>query len=449
MSRALQLAASGEYRKATTELLKSPIEPVTAYLYGREGRKIYRGSNSAGTPIQKRIIDIFTQANIQPGNLRITGEYDMTRLGNFWDAYKRGSLPHEFNAQLKSISDSYGLNLPAVFLENVRRAMQTISKPLFEHYIPELKLGTMMKDMEAWLHVNPTATDAQMLAYARKISDSIDNRMGEMNYDNLFMNKAAKDLGMLSLRSFGFTVGGPIREVGAGAGRLGLTAAQGKNPLKHFDLRSDKADPRTAYAVAFLPAIAMISAIYMGLRTGKLPDDWRDLVGTPKTGGRIKSMGQEVDERMLIPGYHKDFLGYFVNPQGPLHELEAKLAAPWTTLKEQLTGKDWRGKDYVPPRATALEWLQAHGKQLGSHMIPIGPKQLYEGTRPGSKLTLPEQMLGVRTPGGYMLNPTKTEKFNSERRQRDWTADEKAENRRRIERGLAPLPRRQLPSASP
>jgi hypothetical protein len=58
--------------------------------------------------------------------------------------------------------------------------MQTISKPLFEHYIPELKLGTMMKDMEAWMRANPNATDAQTLVYARKIADSVDNRMGEI-----------------------------------------------------------------------------------------------------------------------------------------------------------------------------------------------------------------------------------------------------------------------------
>lgn len=446
MARALQLAASGEYRKATAQLFKSPVEPVTAYLYGRKGRQLYRGDDTKATPLQKRIMDLLTQANVQPGNLRITGEYDMSRLGNFWDSYKRGSLPHEFNAQLKSISDSYGLKLPAVLLENVRRAMQTISKPLFEHYIPELKLGTMMKDMEAWLHVNPTATDAQALNYARKVADSIDNRMGEMNYDNLFMNKAAKDLGMLSLRSFGFTVGGPVREIGAGTGRLVGTAAQGKNPLKHFDLRSEKADPRTAYAMAFLPAIAMISAAYQYFRTGKPPEDWRDLV-TPKTGGKIKSMGKESDERILVPGYHKDFLGYFVNPEGVPGELKAKLAAPWTTLAEQFTGKDWRDKPYVPPRATTLEWLQAHGKQLGSHMVPIGPKQLAEGKKEGSKLTLGEQMLGVRTPGAYMLNPKSLEEFHTKQRQKDWAADEKRENRKRIERGLEPLPRRSLPAA--
>jgi hypothetical protein len=443
MARSLQMAASGNYKGAVQQLVKAPAEPITSALLGKTGRQIYRDTTgTVGTPLQQRIIGLLSKANVQPGNLRITGEYDMTRWNNFWDAYKRGSLPKEFNAQLKEISDSYGLKLPKVLLDNVRRAVQTISKPIFEHYVPAVKLGSMMKDMEAWLHANPNATDAQALKYAEQVANSTDNRMGEMNYNNLFMNKAAKDASTLALRSFGFTVGGPIREIGAGAGAGIAKAVRGKNPL---DLRSEAADPRTAYAMAFLPTIAAIGAAYQYLRTGKPPEDWRDLV-TPQTGGTVKSVGQQVPERVLIPGYMKDFLGYFVNPAGPLEEVKAKLAAPWTAIGEQLTGKDWRDKDYVPPRATTLEWLQAHGRALGAHALPIGPKQLAEGRKPGSALSYPEQALGVRTPGAYMLNPKGLEKYMTKQRQQDWRASEKQLNRQRADRGLPPLPARRLPA---
>jgi hypothetical protein len=443
MARAMQIAATGDFARATKQLLTAPAEPFTLYRHGREMRQIYRDpTGTLGTPRQREMLDILAKANIQPGNLAATREYDMSKLGNFWDAHKRGSLMNEFNAQLKEISDSSGLKLPKVLLDNVRRGVQTLSKPLFEHYIPELKLGTMMKDLETWLHYNPNATSEQATAAARRISDSIDNRMGEMNMNNLFMNRTAKDLGTLTLRSFGFTVGGPGREIGAGLGAIGKRAAQGKSPFA-LSLRGEH-DPRTAYAMAFLPTIAAISAVYQYMRTGEGPTDWRDLA-TPKTGGTVKSVGQQVPERILVPGYHKDFLGYFVNPSGPLHELQAKLAAPWTALMEQFTGKDWRDKPYVPPRATTLEWLAAHGKALASHMLPIGPKQLAEGTKPGSALTLLEQTLGVRTPGAYMLNPKGLEGYLTKQQQRDWTAKEKQENRARRERGEPSVPTRQLP----
>lgn len=440
MARAMQIAATGDFGRATKELLKSPLEGWTSYRYGREMRQVYRGLKT-GTAVQERLMQAFEKANIQPGNLAATREYDMSKLGNLWDAKKRGSLPNEIDNMLKEIKDSYGLKAPGHAIDMTRRAMQTLSKPLFEHYIPELKLGAMMKDLESWLHANPKATDEQLAHAARKISDSIDNRMGEMVGDNLFMNKTIKDAGYLTLRSFAFTVGGPFREIMGGFGALGRGALQGKNVLSPT---SEHFDPRTAYALAFVPTIAAISAIYQFLRTGEGPSDPRDIV-TPKTGGTVKSVGQQVPERILVPGYHKDFLGYFVNPQGPLHELEAKLAAPWSALKEQVTGKDWRGKDIVPPRASALEWLGAHAGALGKRLTPISQQQLFEGTKKGSALTLPEQMLGVRTPGAYILNPKGLEAYMTKKAQQDWRAGERQESRQRQERGLPPLPQRQLP----
>ena len=442
MARALDYAGTGDYARATKELFKIPAEPYLSYRYGNELRKLYRGQPTTVTdPQSLRVMNAFAKANIQPGNLKATREYDMSRLDNFWDAYKRGSLPHELTAQLQSIKDSYGLKAPGVILENFGRAMKTLAKPLFEHYIPELKLGTMMKNVEAWLHHNPGATDAQLDAITKKISDSVDNRMGEMVADNLFMNKTIKDAGYLTLRSFAFTVGGPFREIGGGALAGARGVLKGQNAL---NMKSEAYDPRTAYALAFVPTIAAISAVYQYLRTGQGPEDWRDLV-TPKTGGNIMSVGQEVPERILVPGYHKDFLGYFVNPAGPLHELEAKLAAPWSALKEQVTGKDWRGKDIVPPNATAGEWLQYRGTALGKRMLPIGPKQLAEGTKEGSALTLPEQMLGVRTPGAYMLNPERLDRYLTNKKQKEWRAGEKQLNREREQRGQPTQPFRLRP----
>jgi hypothetical protein len=112
----------------------------------------------------------------------------------------------------------------------------------------------------------------------------------------------------------------------------------------------------------------------------------------------------------------------------------------------QFTGKDWRDKPYVPPRATTLEWLKAHGEALGSHLAPIGPKQLAEGRQKGSALSYPEQVLGVRTPGAYMLNPKGLESYMTKQRQRDWRASELQENRRRQQQGLPALPPRRLPA---
>src|SRR5262249_17561468 len=66
MARALQMAATGDFGRATMQLLKAPTEPVTSYLYGRQMRQVYRGT-AVGTPEQQRILNALTGANIQPG----------------------------------------------------------------------------------------------------------------------------------------------------------------------------------------------------------------------------------------------------------------------------------------------------------------------------------------------------------------------------------------------
>ena len=56
--------------------------------------------------------------------------------------------------------------------------------------------------------------DAEQLHAARQVWDSIDNRFGEMVQDNLFMNKVIKQAGMLSLRSWSWTIGSGRELVG-------------------------------------------------------------------------------------------------------------------------------------------------------------------------------------------------------------------------------------------
>jgi hypothetical protein len=49
------------------------------------------------------------------------------------------------------------------------------------------------------------------------VEGKVENRMGQMTYDNLFMNRTAKDLAMLTVRSVGWNIG-TLREIGGGIG---------------------------------------------------------------------------------------------------------------------------------------------------------------------------------------------------------------------------------------
>jgi hypothetical protein len=59
------------------------------------------------------------------------------------------------------------------------------------------------------------ATPQQIREAVQRAWDSVDNRMGQLVYDNLFWNRAVKDLAMASVRSVGWNLGS-VREMGGG-----------------------------------------------------------------------------------------------------------------------------------------------------------------------------------------------------------------------------------------
>jgi hypothetical protein len=240
----------------------------------------------------------------------------------------------------------------------------------------------------------------------------------------------------MTLRSFAWTIGGPFREILGGAGSGVAGALKGQNRLNP---RSAYHDPRVAYAMAFAPAISMISAAYQYMKTGEAPESLVDLMA-PRTGGEVMAAKKMSPERILVPGYHKDFLGYFVNPMGWSEELKAKLAAPWSALWEQVTGKDWRGHAMVPPNASLADTAYYRGKAVLEKMLPISGRQFGEGGKKGSALTIPERLVGVRQPGGYLLNPEGTYRDAGKRAEDEWIRDQKVMNRQRAERGQPALP---------
>ena len=86
--------------------------------------------------------------------------------------------------------------------------------------------------------------------------------MGQLVYDNLFWDKAAKDLGMASVRSLGWNLG-TFRELGGGAfdaGKAAWDALHAKKPTVTH---------RIEYTIALPILIGLLGAIYMYLRTGQ------------------------------------------------------------------------------------------------------------------------------------------------------------------------------------
>ena len=356
-------------------------------------------------------------------------------------AFIKNFSPENINFEFRKAWDevkqdwgaSQGLGEVVKFpFKQASRAIQTVGAPLFDKYIPALKAGAVHSQMEAWFEANPHIDPHNMtpeqrasaVAAATKIVDSTDNRFGEMIHDNLFMNKTLQQSAMVGMRSFSWTLGA-MREIagGAGAGAKAFSAlGRGENK---FSMAHPEYDPRIAYTLALPTVVAMTSAIYQYLKTGELPQDTSDLYA-PKTGGTIPGLGGkgEVQEHVLMPGFHKDVYGWLAHP---LREAYAKGSGAVTTAYEQLTNEDWRGDPIYKRGADPIEHMQQRASHLFGRMGPISIKSMVKGQPETSGISPIETSLGFRAPGAEIQDPKQLENWMRVKSEREWEAKQRHE----------------------
>ena len=209
--------------------------------------------------------------------------------------------------------------------------VEQLGRPLMEYIVPRQKIGVALDMMRLEMERMPASASVdQVRAAADKVVNSVDNRMGQMVYDNLFWNKIVKDLSMATVRSVGWNIG-TIREIGGGILDAERFTKTGVTPKEKAEFTH-----RMAYTIALPVMTGMIGAIY-GYLHGKKPEELRDYF-FPKTG-EIDPQGREV--RMQFPTYMKDIYHYQYDPMGTL---TGKVHPMLGTVREMLMNQDYFGR---------------------------------------------------------------------------------------------------------
>jgi len=199
------------------------------------------------------------------------------------------------------------------------------SKPLMDNYVPNIKLGSFMNQadfilreskMKGW---DTVKTNGRL----QEAADSIDNRMGQLKYDNLFWNKTVKDLGLVAVRSLGWNLG-TIRELGGGILDSRKIITEGR------------LTPRLAYTITLPIVTGMIGGIVQYAMSGKKPDELKDYF-FPQTG-RVLPDGSP--ERLSFPSYMKDVFAYAHDPLATIGHKIHPLAA---IMIDMFNNKDFYG----------------------------------------------------------------------------------------------------------
>ena len=307
----LGLAAKGA-EKLGVKGATSAAAPVSSFLRGDRMLQEYYKPGSQGA----QIADMVSALIIGGGRARMDRMYQTNTTQKMMDAFHRGGFGILAGA----------LRIPFALAEQSVR-------PILDYIVPRQKLGVFadLAEFELQRMAAGEIQTEQLPALLARAWDSVDNRLGQLVYDNLFWNKIVKDLLMVSVRSVGWNTG-TIREI------LGSAADARKMASGDPEMST-----RLSYVLALPIMVALIGSLVHYLYNGKGPESLADTF-QPRTGRPDKS-GQP--ERVNPPSYIKDVIG--VEEKGLWKTAKDKIHPLLTLIADELANEDFRHKPIVEP----------------------------------------------------------------------------------------------------
>lgn len=325
---------TGNVLGALKSFATAPLAPLT---YMNDGRKFFNGD-----PTMKLIEDsLFTGgADLREKQYYKNGAYD-TMIAKFQQGNYIGAA----------------LRAPMGIIEATMR-------PIFHYMIPRMKIGAFRDLYSAELTRNASKIASGELTQetlARTTWRNIENRFGELNYDNLMWNQTFKGATMLAIRAPGWNVG-TISEVGGAA--LDIP----KQTWSAMTGNGFNMTPKMQYTLALFMVLGGMGAAYQYLHTGKGPSSVKDLYA-PKNGGKNL---QGDPERTVFASYLKDIYNYGTSP---IQTVENKASPEFATIIALLNNKNYYG-DFIrnPNDKTSLQAKQV-SLYLASQFEPFSVAQ--------------------------------------------------------------------------
>lgn len=319
------------------------------------GNRLIQGLKN-GNPIAAEFLK--EKFNPAGGRLGVDQRYINNAYTKMRDAFKEGTVVGGIKGTVR---------IPQMLLE-------ATSHPLMSYAIPRAKIGAFMDLAESITRRMPDATPEELKRAYADAWDSIDNRFGQLVYDNLFWNKAGRDLTMVATRSVGWNLG-TLRELGGGVADA-AKVAKGK-PVTD----------RTMYAIVLPLYAGLIGALYMYAHTGKRPRTLKDYF-YPQNGLTDKNGNPD---RTSLPTYMKDIYAYSQNPLGTVEDK----AAPWLSMAFELA----QNRDYYG------DMIRNTGDPVGTQLAQVGSYMLNEV----SPFSISQAMKTFNETGG--LNEQSAENF--------------------------------------
>ena len=323
--------------------------PVADFLRGNKMLKEYYDEGGQGAEFGKAV-DALQSAG---GRAHMEHSYDDTAIAAFGNAWQSGQ-------KMKALA------------HGPFAAFASIGHVIMHEVVPRVKMGAFMEtaryEFDRLEKTNPHATTDQKREVMARAWDSIDNRFGQLVYDNIFMNRTMKDVAMLTTRAVGWNLG-TLREF---AGSMADTAT----PRARMKSGDSIVSHRMAYVAGLTVSAAVTGAFMQKLMTGKNPESLKDYF-YPQTG---KTLSNGKPERLQLPTYLRDVAPVGLelaekNPVGAMREaaekIPSKLHPAVSTAWEMASNKDWKGTPIADEDASVFSQFKSYMNYIVGQYTPI------------------------------------------------------------------------------
>jgi len=429
---ALEHLMRGEVGQALRKQLEVPIAPLVDLYRGHQALKEFYAQDANADAI-----DSIVSTVVQGG-----GAFS-------WSLFEHEGAPAKFMEALRT-GNYLGAGLRAI-----PALVELQAKPIMEGWVPRLKMAAFLDMMRMEM---PTLGPDPDLQEVRRIAadawDAVDDRFGQLRYDNIFWHNALKDLGMATVRALGWNVGSirhafgaplaQLRQIGlipgAGAGGGGW----GKRPIRMFNVGFDEdgnpqyepvKEPwfhrKLSWLISTVFVYGLAGAIYLYLHTGRRPKDLKDYF---------------FPNGVSIPGYPKDWYAFFHALPGSAVETAKHKANPLLSLLTDLiTNEDYFGNAIRNPDDPLMDKVKDMLRYLVAQYRPISVQGFQQRrqeeamTGKAQGVNAIESFFGInRAPGSVTRTPAEelVRQFNPPQPRTQQQARQ-AELRRTIRQGMA------------
>lgn len=341
-ARAVQEVSRGQFKSAGKSLAMAAAGVATPIKYYVDGKVLFAEAMKPGSqPVRyAAMLDYLMKGG---GRLEMPHEFRVGAMDSFAKAFRQMHYR------------GMALNTPMAIAESTMA-------PLMREAVPKMKLGAFMDMMSAEIdRLGPGASIETQRASAARIWDSVENRFGELTYDNLFLDNMVKDVLHLTTMAPGWNIGS-ARE-GLGAVKDVLTTRS------RMKAGGPVVTERTAFAFSLTVGTAYLGYIYNKLH-GRNPKTIEDLFFPVGPDGK----------RVQLPTYARDAHGMATDPK---KTIVGKAHPGMTMAWEFMHGRDYFGRPIK-------DWK----KWLSTSIVPISMKP------EGDESELDAFRKGFTTPGG-------------------------------------------------